>query len=352
MILCIRDEAEFLAAHLTYHRALGVERAYIFLDRCTDGSGDIARAFDWVTVIVRDRDPDDRFMSAHQVKCINEGLQMARADDIDWLMHIDPDEFACGDSRPMWLRPLLNRALLRDKASTPSRLLAVGNLPAMLAQTAGKTEQVILPPKDVIPTPQPGNPPFWQLHHFQHRGEIRRRLLDPTTGEVVKLNRRLGHYKGKTIVRTAADVEAISAHRWGRPGRALSEDDSTSALPSATRGLLYHYVVTTAARWLHKHRKFAEYPATWEKGNPVFFPKQAWKEASLTMNEAEAKAYFDRWIAVSVERMRGPMLRGEIVRDPYVEEVLRASGFFEGNGVLDAAPNAMRSLAQKQPSEV
>ena len=336
MILCIRDEAEFLAAHLTYHRALGVERAYVFLDRCTDGSGDVARAFDWVTVIARDRDPDDRFMSAHQVKCINEGLQMARADGIDWLMHIDPDEFACGDSRPMWLRPLLNR-----RASAPSQLLQVGNLPAMLAHVRGATEQIILRPKDVIPTPQTGNPPFWQLHHFQHRGQIRRTLLDPTTGEIKKMMRRLGHYKGKSIVRTSADVEAISAHRWGRAGSHSSEKASTRDLPTERRGFHYHYIVTNAARWLDKHRKFAEYPSTWEKGNPVHFPKQAWKEASLTMSEAEAKAYFNRWIAVPAARMRGPMLRGEIVRDTYVENVLRACGFLE----REAAPNIVPTLA-------
>ncbi len=331
MILCIRDEAEFLAAHLTYHRALGVERAYVFLDRCSDGSGDIARAFDWVTVIARDRDPDDRFMSAHQVKCINEGLALARADGINWLMHIDPDEFACGDERPMWLRPLLNRQVQK-----PLRLLALGNLPAMLARVADATEQVILQPKDVIPTPQPGHPPFWQLRYFQHRGEIRQKLLDPTTGEVVKLGRRLGHYKGKSIVRTSADVEAISAHRWGRAGSDSSEEASTRDVPTEWRGFLYHYIVTNATRWLNKHRKFAEYPSTWEKGNPVHFPKQAWKEASLTMTEAEAKAYFDRWIAVPVERMRGPVLRGEIVRDSYVEAVLRASGFL---------PQDMRNVA-------
>ncbi len=336
IVLCIRDEAEFLAAHLSYHRALGVARAYVFLDRCTDGSGEIARAFDWVTVIARDRDPDERFMSTYQVKCINEGLALARADGIDWLMHIDPDEFACGDSRPMWLRPLLNR---RVKES--SRLLALGNLPTMLAPVADETEQVVLRPKDVIPTPQAGNVPFWQLHYFQHRGEIRRKLLDPTTGEIKKMTRRLGHYKGKAIVRTSADVEAISAHRWGRAGSHSTEKVSTHEVPTEMRGFHYHYIVTNAARWLDKHRKFAEYPSTWEKGNPVHFPKQAWKEASLTMNEAEAKAYFDRWIAVPVARMRWPMLRGEIVRDTYVEKVLRACGFFE----RQTAPKVVSTLA-------
>ena len=66
---------------------------------------------------------------------------------------------------------------------------------------------------------------------------------------------------------------------------------------TARAGLHYHFVVTDWRHWLEKYRKFSEYPAQWEKGNAVRFPKQAWKEASRRMNDAEAKAYFEGWVA-------------------------------------------------------
>lgn len=240
---------------------------------------------------------------------------MARAEGIEWLMHIDPDEFACGDSLPMPLRPFVPSQQLRRRA----------NLPAMLATVKATTAQVTLQPKDVIPTPQPADTPFWHLRYFQHRGALPRAILNPLTGQIIKLDKRLGHYKGKSIVRTSAAVQAASAHHW--VGQQTGDQAHEVPLPTEMRGFHYHYVVTSAARWLDKHRKFAEYPERWEKGTPVRFPKQAWKEASLTMTPAEAEAYFARWIAVSPQYLRWPMLRGEVVRDPFVAQVLAACQF-------------------------
>ena len=45
LLACVRDEAEFLPAFLLYHNAIGIERVYLFLDRCTDASEDLAGGF-------------------------------------------------------------------------------------------------------------------------------------------------------------------------------------------------------------------------------------------------------------------------------------------------------------------
>ena len=325
LVMCIRNEARFLAANLQYHHALGVTRAYLFLDRCTDASAQVARSFPWVRAMERDRDPEDRFMSAYQVRCLDEALAMAREDGIAWLMHVDADEFACGDDRSEYVRlaARLLRGVLPHRSAPPE---AVGHLPRLLARVAPQTEMVVLRSKDVLPMRLPARAPFWKLHFFQLGGQIRRPMLDPTTGEVRALENRIGGYHGKSIVRTSADVAAASAHRWKRRGLALADeknhDVAESSLRTEHRGFLYHFTVVSAQHWLDKHRKFAEYPAHWEKGTPVRFPKQAWKEASVRMTEAEAEAYFDEWIALQPRQLLWPMLRGHVAYEPFVDDVL------------------------------
>ena len=325
LVMCIRDEERFLAEHLRYHHALGVTRAYVFLDRCTDASAQIARSFPWVEAIERDRDPSDRFMSAYQVRCLDESLAMARADGIEWLMHVDADEFACGDDRSEYVRlaSRLLRGLLPDGGTPPER---IGNLPRLLARAAPQTEMVVLRSKDVLPMRLPPHAPFWKLRFFQLGGQIRRPILDPMTGEVRQLENRIGGYHGKSIVRTSADVAAASAHRWKRRGLALDDEKNHAvaeeSLRAEHRGFLYHFTVVSAEHWLQKHRKFAEYPAHWEKGTPVRFPKQAWKEASVRMTEAEAQAYFDEWIAMQPRQLLWPMLRGHVAYETFVDDVL------------------------------
>ena len=319
LVLCIRNEANFLAANLAYHHALGVSRGYVFLDRCTDASLRIAESFPWVTAIPRDRDPADRFMSIHQLKCMDEALQRARADGLEWLLHLDADEFACGEDRSSALARWTGSLLPGRRASAAQR----GSLTRMLARVRPDTEQVILKPNDVIPTPLAQGAPFWKLYHFQISGVLKRRLLDPTTGKIVWLDDWLGHRRGKSIVRTAADVRPRNAHVWVRRDAADAEQ---GRIPTEQRGFHYHYVVVDAEQWRAKHRKFAEYPDRWEKGNPVPFPKQAWKEASVVMSEAEANRYFDTWVVVPPRRLLRPRLLGQVVRDTFVEDVLREAG--------------------------
>ena len=80
LVMCIRDEESLLDSHLRFHHLLGVERAYLFLDRCRDRCEDIARSFPWVTVFRRDRAPGIRYILQHQNQCAAEALQHARSD--------------------------------------------------------------------------------------------------------------------------------------------------------------------------------------------------------------------------------------------------------------------------------
>jgi len=321
LVMVVRDEARFLRDNLAYHRRLGVDRAYLFLDRCTDDSRTIAEAFPWVRIVERDRDAEAQpWMSTFQTACLDEALQWARNEGLDWLLHLDPDEFARGDARG----PLARRWPLEYTLTpTPERLPRPSDrLKTMLRRTPRHVEQVVLPPLDAMPTPDDRGRPFHHIQWWQRRDPITRGLLDPTDGEVRRLHKRLGHYHGKALIRTAADVRAASAHRWTR---ADADPLNPTPIPTIERGRLYHFILVDGELWWRKHRKFAEYPDRWEKGTKVRFPKQAWKEASRDMSLGEAQAYFDRWLRLPRRRLRREALRGRVVRDRFVRRMIEST---------------------------
>jgi hypothetical protein len=321
IIMCVRNEATFLKANLAFHHAMGVTRAYVFIDRCTDNSAQIAASFPWVKAIELPRLPEYKFMRLQHMRCMNLALEMAREEGIDWLLHLDPDEFACGDERmePVrWLSQTLPNPLL----ATPEQ---AGSLPAMLARVSPETEQVMLPTREVVPVHRGEDEPFWKWHYFQVHGALPRDLLAPKTGEIRHLNEWFGHNLGKAIVRTAIDAQGYSPHEWEHridlPDRPVT--DPPRALKTEWRGFHYHFPVVSHVHWWHKYHKQAEEPPIWSSTNkPVEFPVQAWKEGAPMMSLAEAKAYYERWIVTPRHRLLGSLLRGQIVQDTTLDVVL------------------------------
>ena len=310
--MVVRDEQRFLRENLTYHRRLGVTRTYLFLDRCTDDTARIAAELPDVTVLDRPRRDDEVYMSSFQTRCLAEALGRARDEAFDWLLHLDADEFARGDDpHPRWL-PRLGQPPTPPSGESIDR----ARLTRLLADVSRDIRQVVLRPMDVLPTPVPPGTLFHHHIHFQNRGALTRSILDPTTGQTVRFTKRLGHYHGKAIVRVTDDVRPGNAHRF--------VDLDGHELPTIHRGLLYHYIAVDGDLWHDKHRKFAEYPAHWEKGTPVRFPKQAWKEASLIMNRDEARRYFDRYVALPPSRLDRARWTAAVVRDPFVHHLIEA----------------------------
>jgi len=300
MIMCVQDEEQFLAAHLAYHRHLGVERAYVYLDRCGPSTRNLLDRYPWVHAIARDY--HDRHLVLHQMACADDALQRARAEGFAWLMHLDADEFALAEG-------------------VASVAAAAGSLPVMLADVPADTLQVRLGSREVVPLRGMAHQPFWKLTYFQRRGVIVRDLMDPLSGEIHRLQRWLGHDRGKSIVRTAADVQAADSHVWtvNQHCRLPRKHE----LPTAYQGRCHHFVVVSAAHWLAKYRKLARVdPPSWPRGKPVEFPKQCWKEASLGMTDADAERYFETWIALSRSHLEPFVRRGVVVEETLVERIL------------------------------
>ena len=294
--MTVRNEERFLAANLAWHYHVGVRRAYIYLDRCTDDSEAIARSFPWVEVYERDRQASTRFLMAAQQKNAVEALVAARRDGVKWLLHLDADEFACGDEGP------------------------AGPVSDDLAQLVGRvttgTDMIILRPREAIPVPTDSPTPLNEHVYFQDGSIVERNLLDPASGIIRRLDKLLGHKVGKSIVRVDADVKPNGAHRWLPAGG--------GALPRRFGGFHFHFVVAGATHFREKYGKLSEYPDTFVNGAEVPFPKQAFKVAAETMLPEEMDRYYYDWVAMEIDELERLTRLGIVVKDSRLKLALES----------------------------
>jgi hypothetical protein len=343
MVTCVRDEEALLGAHLLYHRAVGVERAYVFLDRCTDGSERVASAFPWVTPIRVDPAEAAGFPYVFYLHaaCMNRARELARAEGFDWLLSLDPDEFACADNAA---------------PGDGSPAVARAHLGPLLARAAPGTVEVRLPPREVVPARLPENSPFWKQHYFQTAPALEWNVYDPVSGQAKPWAGFLGHRRGKSIVRTSADVQGYDSHRWApEQGADYPHWPQYVELPGEDLGFHWHFIVCGARQWQDKFRKLAFEPESWFCGTPVELPKQVWKRAAGRFSDREAIDYFDRWIARPEEELARLARLGVVAEDDGVEAVLREAGCLDGDllrlpgGAPGVPPETFHPMRARSP---
>lgn len=294
MIMSVRNEERFLEANLAWHHHVGVRRAYVYLDRCTDRSEAIARSFPWVEVHRRDRPSSSVYLAEYLEDRAREALTAARRDDVTWLLYLDADEFAFGDNGG-------------DED-------ADGDLTALVRRADPDTDMIVLRPREAIPVRSDPALPFWDHVHFQDGAILERDLLDPSTGTVRRLEKLIGHKEGKSIVRVGADVEPRGSHRW----RAAAG----GPLRHQLLGFHYHFLVTSAAHFREKYGKFSGDPEVFHTGAPVPFPKQAFKLAVASMSPEDIERYYRDWVSMGTNELERQVESGTIVKDTRLKHVV------------------------------
>jgi len=320
MVMVVRNEARFLAANLLYHRAVGVRRAYVYLDRCTDGSEQIAASFPWVKATRVAPEDGARFACVPdlQVACMDRALEDARKEGFDWLLMLDADEFAVADNPS-------------PKGRAEHSECARGDLVRLLEKVRRSTDVVQLTTRELLPLDLEPDEPFWRQQYFSLAPDYCREILDPADGAVKLLRGYLGHAYGKSIVRTSADVQAFNPHEWTRhQGVRYPDLPGRGRLRVENRGIHLHFVVVDWLQWLDKNRKFHHEPGKWRMGGEVPFPKQCWKEAAPRFSEDEAREYFRGWVACTELHLQNLVKAGSVIHDGIVEKTLRESGALRG----------------------
>lgn len=303
MVMCVHNEEKLIEINLRYHHAIGVDVAYLFLDRCTDRTEEIARKFPWVQIIHRDTPDDPHFFRTHQVACMDDALQLARIDGLDWLLGIDADEFAFANyaveegtlsEHNLELLP----PPLRD--SPQARRWLRANLKCLLVDVSPDIDQILLATREALPLRLPEASPFWRQEFFIADGEYPGEVLDPGTGTPRKLQQWLGHRLGKPIIRTSAEVQALNAHLWTKWQGARAPNFAWEfPLPTLRRGWHAHYLCIDPAIWLKKFQDVARHHEVWPNGSPVPFPKLEWSRAAKNWSVTDAEKYLREGVQIS-----------------------------------------------------
>lgn len=344
----VKDEAKLLPNALKWHRALGVQRFYIFLD----GTSDAMRA--WLPtqpdVVVRDSvRPEDvtdapRFLETMAAgwdgfvdarKNVNCWLaaRKAAADGIDWLAMIDPDELLLPGPA---------------KGANPEAM------EHLLAEQSGDVAQVLLPNCDVLPESASKASPFAH-RHFQARypgleaawrparkvlsltggpqrvaqfdqwfwdralgNDLPRRLVHPTTGETIPAGYFLSYASNKSLLRTCDFCSWRPViHHWVRHG-------GSGRTVKAKQAKVLHFDFTDAEAYLHK---FGQRRGNREERPVHFATRRAIGDIALDCSEAEARRFFEQCLTISdPARMAHLVERGVALDLPQVER------FFTGEG--------------------
>lgn len=275
---------------------------------------------------------------------MDHALNQARRDGFDWLLTLDPDEFAFGGA---------------DPSSVPAgRASWAGNLPRMLAEVPPQIQMVKLPTLEALPQVDCEGAPFWKHRHFLMDPLLEREIFHPVTGERRTWKGALGHIQGKSIVRVSAQVQAYDSHRWVVDhGRQLPDRPDYVPIPTETRGAHLHYNITDSRHWWEKYLKIGYQPTVWTCGSPVEYPKQCWKEASAALSAEGAREYFERWVGFSDEKLESLEKEGRAIPIDIVRQVLEENDLMREGQLIPllkpfAAPSQTPSAVVRDLGEL
>ena len=304
--LCVRNEETFLEANLQFHRMAGVERVYLFLDRCTDGSVAIAEACPWAVLITVPESLAVQFeyLSDLHRACMDMAKRLADEEGFDWLLFLDTDEFAVA----------FPERLEADAADWQSGI----DLAELVKKIPSQIEQVRFPTWEVVPTAGVDQEPWWRLRDFQVSPSISYQLPDSEELWVGFL----GHDQGKSMIRCGTLAQAYDSHRWVIDQRHfLPNRPEYGELPTFWAGCQLHYFITSGR---HMREKFARQefePFVWPCGTPMERSKCSIKKKAVVWSEAEANNYYRNKLVVS-----DGAVHGSGTRDLRVVEVMMEVG--------------------------
>lgn len=341
IVYTVKNEARLLPDALKWHRALGAQRFYVFLDGTTDSMRDwLDRQRD---VMVRESvSPAEVRDASGYSKKIARGwdthidarknlnswvaARLARNDGIEWLAMLDPDEL-----------------LLPDPAGGVDPLA----MRSLLAGQEADVAQLLLPNCDVLPNGSERGSPFAH-RHFQARfpaletawrasrkalslvsnplkvaqydqwfwdkvlgDDLPRRLIHPVTREAIPAGYFLSYSSHKSILRT----------RLGRGWRPVIhhwvKDDGEGETVKAQRARVLHFDCTTPEAYLHK---FGQRRGNHEERPVHFATRSAIGDIALDCSAADARRFFEDCLTVSDPvRMAHLVKRGVALELPQVE---------------------------------
>lgn len=92
LVSCMRNEAPFLLEWVAYHSVLGFDRIFVYTNACTDGTDLMLERLQQMGVLTHVRNPMSEGLGP-QESAMQHFLSLDDVQQLDWVLHIDADEF-------------------------------------------------------------------------------------------------------------------------------------------------------------------------------------------------------------------------------------------------------------------
>lgn len=356
IVMTVRNEQDLLRSNVLYHRHLGIERFYVFLDGTTDRTPETVSDLDAVTILpsssgetfleagthrdLHARSPRLREVvlksashhEARQMLNTIVALERARDEDIEWLISLDPDELLSLDPDATTAGELVDFL-----AAQPSGVEAVSFPTSEIVQRRTTYENVLaeatLFKHERSWVPRPLYDPY--------RRQVRRHFYEPRKVLGLPIPKRktlswwYGHRLGKSAVRTRLDL-LPRVHTFRR--------FDGGSLETKSAGRLLHYLLYSADDFVKKFKNYVSHPDTLVSGHALSYRKRVWIDMvnDPSFSEADLRDYYDRWVAFDEDELAGMKKSG--ARHQLVE-VTAIGQAFRGLDVREPAPEGSRSSA-------
>lgn len=298
----IRNEANLVLQNINFHKKLGVEFFFIFLDNNTDNTpdllGDIPGVFARKSLKpeeLKDKFLEDRFLSktvnhdARRVFNTTWAAQEAKKLGCKWIISIDADELILCDFNNL------------EEAKIKSKLRLIDS----------KVNQVIFKTYEQVPRFIDKSERFSKESEFFTRSQANntRSIYDPFSKQELQLGRSfIGHDAGKTAFRLSAlDSSYPLPHKW------LNRRDGTIVEAITIDALLHFYFYD----FQYFRRRFSNYQNRSEKSITGYqYPEHILLLIKICkeLSDEEFKEYYKKHICFQYSP-EGDFIRLGILRD-------------------------------------
>ncbi len=289
IVLTVKNEARLLRNHLLYHKAIGVDRAFVYFDNTTDNGKETIMDLNFVTIsnsVQAEKyahlDYLHKFTSQafehHTARqCLNtyDAQKICENEKIDWLISIDADE------------------LITDGLENSS------NLKLFFKTVPQNIEVISFKTLEVLQTRMHYENVFAEETLFKfNRLAFYKYINNPFNSTKLKSTWWYGHEVGKSAVRISCSLIPLNVHHFIRK-------DRTKSL-RLFAGHLLHYHIYDANDFIKKFKNFEDHPNTFLSGNRVVELKLLLRDVvnKLDLKESQLKNYYKENLLFEAKSIR------------------------------------------------
>jgi hypothetical protein len=260
LVITVKNEARIIRHNLVYHKAIGVDKVFVYFDDSTDSGKASISDLDFVEI--SNSVSDNRFEHIKSLshfnskakehhtarQCLNtyDAIQKCKISNIDWLISIDADELVITDTSEV--------SQLKPFFKTIDATIDVINFRPFEALQAETNYDNVFAELTV----------FKRIPKFKQKiDRIYKQLYNPFSKKNIKFSYWYGQHMGKSAVRVNSTTEIIpkNVHRYVYIDK--------TAVNSIDKMGLVHYHMYDAQDFIKKFKNFENHPNTFLSGNKV-----------------------------------------------------------------------------------